>query len=64
METIWGKTSLDLDLAGLMDRLTNYSRLILDLGTGDGRYVRFLADKYRRGRLPREFAGIFAHQTA
>jgi len=45
METIRGKTSLDLDLNGLTDRLANYQRVILDLGTGDGRYVRYLADR-------------------
>jgi hypothetical protein len=45
METIRGKASLDLDLYGFMDRLTNYKRVFLDLGTGDGRYVRYLADK-------------------
>jgi 16S rRNA (adenine(1408)-N(1))-methyltransferase len=32
-----------LDLNGLKDRLTNYNRLVLDLGTGDGRYVHTLA---------------------
>jgi len=46
METIRGKTSLDLDLTGLNDRLTNYHRVILDLGTGDGRYVHCLADNF------------------
>ena len=46
METIRGKLSLDLDLDGLNERLTNYKRVILDLGTGDGRYVRCLADKH------------------
>lgn len=46
METIRGKLSLDLDLDGLHERLTNYKRVILDLGTGDGRYVRCLADKH------------------
>lgn len=45
METIRGKTSLDLDLNGLTDRLTNYNRAILDLGTGDGRYVHCLAER-------------------
>lgn len=45
METIRGKSSLDLDLNGLTERLTTYKRVMLDLGTGDGRYVRFLADK-------------------
>src|SRR6185369_3458422 len=45
METIRGKVSLDLDLNGLKDRVENYERVVLDLGTGDGRYVHFLADK-------------------
>ena len=39
METIWGRRSLDLDLNGLTDRLTNYNRVILDLGTGDGKFA-------------------------
>ncbi len=43
METIWGKTSQPLDLNGLLDRLKSYNRVFLDLGTGDGRYVRTLA---------------------
>ena len=43
METIRGRMSHDLDLDGLKDRLTNYNRIILDLGTGDGLYVRTLA---------------------
>ncbi len=47
METIRGKTSHILDLYGLSEQLAKgYRRVILDLGTGDGRYVRFLADKY------------------
>ncbi len=46
METIRGKTSHTLDLNGFSDRHKNYQRVILDLGTGDGRYVHFLADKY------------------
>ena len=45
METIRGKSSLDLDLNGLKDRVQNYERVVLDLGTGDGRYVHFLADR-------------------
>lgn len=45
METIRGKTTYALDWNGLTDRLANYQRVILDLGTGDGRYVRFLADR-------------------
>ncbi len=45
METIWGRRSLDLDLTGLNNRLTNYNRVVLDLGTGDGRYVHTLAER-------------------
>ena len=48
METIWGRRSLDLDLNGLTNRLTNYDRVILDLGTGDGRYVHHLAERNPR----------------
>ncbi len=48
METIRGRRSLDLDLTGLNDRLTNYSRIHLDLGTGDGRYVCHLAERNPR----------------
>ena len=46
METIRGRKSLALDVNGLTDRLANYNRIILDLGTGDGRYVHTLADKH------------------
>ncbi len=46
METIRGKTSLELDLTGLAERLAGYNRITLDLGTGEGRYVRALAGKY------------------
>lgn len=46
METIRGRKSLALDFTGLIERLANYNRIILDLGTGDGRYVRTLADKH------------------
>lgn len=45
METIRGKTSLDMDLTELKNRITNYNRIILDLGTGDGRYVHHLAQR-------------------
>jgi hypothetical protein len=44
METIRGRKSLELDFSGLMDRLANYKRITLDLGTGDGRYARTLAE--------------------
>jgi putative methyltransferase len=46
METIRGKKSLELDFNGLKERLAGYNRITLDLGTGDGRYVRTLADKH------------------
>jgi hypothetical protein len=46
METIRGRKSLDIDFNGLTDRLANYNRILLDLGTGDGRYVRTLAEEH------------------
>jgi 16S rRNA (adenine(1408)-N(1))-methyltransferase len=45
METIRGKTLLDIDFNELIARLASYNRIILDLGTGDGRYVHSLAEK-------------------
>lgn len=46
METIRGKSSLDLDFNGFVQRIAGYNRIALDLGTGDGRYVRHLAGKH------------------
>ena len=46
METIRGKASLDLDLTELKERLTNYKRITLDLGTGDGKFAFCHADKF------------------
>lgn len=46
METIRGRKSLEVDFDRLTDRLANYNRIILDLGTGDGRYVHTLADRH------------------
>jgi 16S rRNA (adenine(1408)-N(1))-methyltransferase len=46
METLWGRRSLDLDSNGLKQRLVNYTHTLIDLGTGDGRFVRCLAEKY------------------
>ena len=46
METIRGRKSLELDINGLMDQLADYDRIVLDLGTGDGRYVHNLAQKH------------------
>ena len=48
METILGRRSRDLDLTELNVRLANYNRVVLDLGTGDGRYVHHLADNFPR----------------
>jgi len=45
METIRGKTSLDLGFTELNKRLAGHHRVILDLGTGDGRYVHCLAER-------------------
>ena len=45
METIWGKTSLNLTWNGLRERLAHHHHIHLDLGTGDGRYARCLAEK-------------------
>jgi 16S rRNA (adenine(1408)-N(1))-methyltransferase len=49
METIRGRKSLTLDFYGWKERLANskYKRIILDLGTGDGRYARTLAEAHR-----------------
>jgi 16S rRNA (adenine(1408)-N(1))-methyltransferase len=44
METMRGKTSLYLDSRGSAERIAGYKRITLDLGTGDGRYVRALAE--------------------
>ena len=43
MEIIRGRKSLELDFDGLKKRLTGCTQIILDLGTGDGRYVYYLA---------------------
>ncbi len=46
METIRGKVSLDLDLTELQVRLANYERIVLDLGTGDGKFAFCHADNF------------------
>ena len=46
METIRGRKSLEIDWNGWKDRLKNYDHILLDLGTGDGRYARTLADRH------------------
>ena len=46
MEIIRGKASLDLDLTELKERLTTYKRILLDLGTGDGKFALCHAGKF------------------
>jgi len=46
METIRGKTSLNLDLTDFYARLANYNRIMLDLGTGDGKFAFCHADNF------------------
>lgn len=43
METIRCRASLHVDFAEFKEQLQTYNRVLLDLGTGDGRYVRTLA---------------------
>jgi hypothetical protein len=47
METIRGRRSHDLSLIELSERLAGYNQIRLDLGTGDGRFVRSMAEKQR-----------------
>jgi len=46
METIRGKTSLFMDSTELHARLANYNRIILDLGTGDGKFAFCHAENF------------------
>ncbi len=46
METIRGRKSYKLDVNKFREQLANYDRIVLDLGTGDGRYVHTLADRH------------------
>lgn len=43
MEVIYGKDSIDIDEGKLEERLAGYGHVLLDIGTGDGRYVRTVA---------------------
>jgi 16S rRNA (adenine(1408)-N(1))-methyltransferase len=47
METIRGRTSHDIGLIELSERLADYNQISLDLGTGDGRFVRCMAEKQK-----------------
>jgi hypothetical protein len=44
METIRGKTSLEISLPDLQDKLAGRKHILLDLGTGDGRFARSMAE--------------------
>jgi len=47
METIRGRTSYELNFNELAERLADYNHLLLDLGTGDGRYVCRMAEQHQ-----------------
>jgi hypothetical protein len=49
MEGIQGKQSYTISTAILAERLAGYSDILLDIGTGDGRYVRDVARTYPTG---------------
>ena len=46
METIQGKTSVELNRTELQKRLTSYKHIHLDLGTGDGRFINYMAEQH------------------
>lgn len=46
METIQGKTSFEMNLTTLQTRLAGYQHCLLDLGTGDGRFARCMAEQH------------------
>ena len=46
METIRGRKSHELDMNGFKGRVASYNRILLDLGTGDGRYARTHAEQH------------------
>lgn len=46
METIRGKKSFDIDINEFTLRHKNYNRLILDLGTGDGKFAFHYAQEF------------------
>jgi 16S rRNA (adenine(1408)-N(1))-methyltransferase len=56
METIRGKTSQELNFNKLAEQLADYDHILLDLGTGDGRFVCNMAGQ----RPDRFFIGIDA----
>ena len=46
METIRGRMSLDLCFTDLYARLANYTRITMDLGTGDGKFAFCHAENF------------------
>ena len=56
METIRGRMSHSIGLTELLERLADYNQISLDLGTGDGRFVRCMAEKQKE----RFFIGVDA----
>src|SRR5688572_30458049 len=46
METIQGKTPIELNQAELQLRLAWYNHIHLDLGTGDGRFINYMAEQH------------------
>ena len=46
METIQGKMPIELNASELQMRLTGYNHIHLDLGTGDGRFIRCMAEHH------------------
>ena len=56
METIRGKTSPEMTASDLQKQLMGYKHILIDLGTGDGRYVRCRAEQHKE----RFFIGVDA----
>ena len=47
METIRGRRSHNIGFIELSERLADYNQIAFDLGTGDGRFVRCMAEKQK-----------------
>lgn len=47
METIRGRQSREINKTELDQRLAGYQNILLDLGTGDGRFVHRMAEQYK-----------------
>jgi hypothetical protein len=44
MESLWGKRTLFLDATTLAERRRGYAQFLIDIGTGDGRFVQHVAE--------------------